>query len=989
MAVGLIFFSLLPTERAAAQYRFDSWTTDNGLPQNTVVKIAQMANGYLWLTTFDGLVRFDGIRFKVFDKSNTKGLTSNRFTALYVNSDGALWAGTEDGGLVIYRDGLFTSYIGGGGFTSHRVYEIRSDPQGEPFISTPDGPFYLRSGQFIAAPQEFDSPTSRFYRSPAGTLWVLDQSGVRQSTNGRVTHYPLRLDFSHELAAHLTCYEDRQGYLWFGDYGHLYRLKDGEVMRYDQQNGLPPLPDYTVLRPYCEDDEGGLWLVAGRTNQNTSLGLMRFKDGRFTVFEMGLATKLISHVFKDCEGTIWVALTGGLYRISKQVITTYSTNSGLLSKETYPILASGDGEVLAGTILGVSRFKNGRFSTVVKGGPLEGAQALWEEPTGRLWIGTVGGLMWYENGELRVHKDIKPSNNVWAIRADRTGNIWVGTAQGLFKFRDGNVIASYTTGDGLPSNDVKVIHEAHDGTLWFGTYGGLAKLEGGQFVAYTTADGLVGNRVRSIYEDAEGTLWIGTYDDGLSRFRDGRFFNYKVENGLFNNGGFQILEDRQGRFWISSNKGIYSVSRQELNDFAEGRIERINCVAYGKTDGMLNSECNGGRQPAGIKTRDGKLWFPTMDGVVVIDPDAVKINELPPPMLIESVSLDRDIIDFSKDVILQPGRDNLEISYTALSFLKPEQIKFKYRLEGKDKEWTDAGTRRVAYYTFLPPGSYTFRVIAANKDGVWNMQGASIRIIVLAPFYERGWFLLICACVAVTATALIFKVRVVQLRKKQAAQEAFSRQLIELQEQERKRIAAELHDGLSQNLVIIKNRALISLSDRDDSEQAFEQLEEISEAVNHALSEVREIAHDLRPLQIDRLGLKLAIESMVRRASTQELQFTARIDNLGGLLSAEMEINLYRIIQEGINNIIKHSGASEASVCIERVAQTLEITIEDNGKGFTPGATGPGESFNGSGFGLLGIAERARIFGSRPLIESAPGCGCKLFLKLSLKDGKS
>ncbi|HKQ07204.1 MAG TPA: triple tyrosine motif-containing protein [Blastocatellia bacterium] len=402
---------------------------------------------------------------------------------------------------------------------------------------------------------------------------------------------------------------------------------------------------------------------------------------------------------------------------------------------------------------------------------------------------------------------------------------------------------------------------------------------------------------------------------------------------------------------------------------------------------MRNIECNGGRQPAGLKSRDGKLWFPTMDGVVVIDPDAAIINELPPPVLIEQITTDRSPVDYSKDVILQPGQDDLEIAYTALSFIKPEQIKFKYRLEGKDDEWTEANNRRVAYYPYLPAGRYTFRIIAANQDGIWNLEGASIRIIVLAPFYQRWWFLLACGVAVAGVALLIFRARVAGLKKKQAAQQAFSRQLIELQEQERKRIAAELHDSLSQNLVIIKNRALISLGERHDPEQAFEQMEEISEAADQALSEVREIAHDLRPFQIDRLGLTRALEAMVRRASTSGLRFIVSIDNLDGLLSPEMEINLYRIIQESLNNIIKHSAATEACVRIARVEQALDITVEDNGKGFTP-ATAPGASLNGGGFGLLGITERARILGSPVLIESAPGRGCKLSLKLPLKDGK-
>ncbi|MEN3332580.1 MAG: hypothetical protein V7641_1945 [Blastocatellia bacterium] len=989
LAIGFVFFSLLPASQAAAQYRFEFWTTDNGLPQNSICQIVQTPAGYLWLTTFDGLVRFDGVRFTIFDKSNSKAISSNRFTALYAQRDEALWAGTEDGGLVIYRDGGFTSYPAGGEFTSRRVYAIRPDPQGEPFISTPDGLFYLRDGQFIAAPPEYDSPTSRFYPSPSGALWILDQNGVRQSKNGRVTVYPIRLDFTHDLYRHLTCYEDQQGRLWFGDYGHLYALKDRAVTRYDQTNGLPPLPAYTVLRPYCEDEDGGLWLAAGRANQNTSLGLMRFKDGRFTVYgtQAGLLNNIVNYIFKDREGTIWIGVTGGLHRIGKQIITAYSTASGLLNKETYPLLETGDGDLLVGTIQGVSRFKNGRFSTVIEGGLFQNVQALWEYPTGRLWIGAIGGLLWHENGKLNLQDGLGLENNVWAIRSDRAGNLWVGTTQGLFKFRDRKLMASYTTKKDLPGDDVKVIHEAGDGTLWIGTYGGLAQLKDGKFISYTPADGLAGDHVRSIYEDADGTLWIGTYDAGLSRFRDGRFFNYKVENGLFNNGVFQILEDWQGRFWISCNKGIYRVSRQQLNEYADGQVEKLTCVAYGKADGMLNSECNGGRQPAGLKTADGKLWFPTMNGVVVIDPAAVAVNELPPPVVIEQVSINRSLVGFSKEVIVHPGQNDLEIGYAALSFIKPDQIKFKYRLEGKDSEWTDADTRRVAYYPYLPPGSYMFRIIAANQDGMWNLEGASLRIIVLAPFYERWWFLLLCAGAIAAVALLIVRRRVNRLQKKQAAQEAFSRQLIESQEQERKRIAAELHDSLGQSLALIKSQVLFGLNGPLDEQLAREQLEQVGEHTSRAIEEVKQIAHNLRPYLLDQLGLTRALKAMLKTiADSCAIELVSEIADIDGLLPKDAEINLYRIVQEAMNNVIKHSGASRARVVIEPADAWLTATIQDNGKGFVPEAATAVDDGHPPRrcFGLTGLAERAHMLGGKQAIRSALDQGTSVIVTVPL-----
>jgi signal transduction histidine kinase len=578
---------------------------------------------------------------------------------------------------------------------------------------------------------------------------------------------------------------------------------------------------------------------------------------------------------------------------------------------------------------------------------------------------------------------------VWAIREDQAGAVWVGTHRGLFKFEGDRVVAHYTTKDGLPGDDVKAIHESIGemgrSVLWFGTFGGLARFKDGKFTSYTTAQGLTGNRVRSIYEDPDGTLWIGTYDDGLSRLRDGRFFNYRTEQGLYNNGVFQILEDRRGYFWISCNKGIYRVSRHELNDLADGRLSRANSIAFGKGDGMLNSECNGGRQPAGLVAPDGRLWFPTMGGVAVVDPEAAKVNPQPPPVMIEAVTLERGPVDFRERVTVAPGQRDLEIAYTGLSLLKSEQVKFKYKLEGLDTDWVDVGTRRAVYFPYLPPGSYRFRIIAANSDGVWNNEGASLSVVVLAPFYRTWWFIALASLGVVGIAMLGYHHRVAVLRAKSAAREAFSRQLIESQEIERKRIAAELHDGLGQELLVIKNRALLGLLAPDDQNRAVEQLNEISTAVSHTLDEVRQIAANLHPYQLDRLGLTKAIEAMIRKvAAAAGIKFSTEVDNIDGLFDPQAEINLYRIVQESLNNIVKHSGATEATVAIKRADERVAITIRDNGKGFvTEPARNAGPLKRG--FGLAGMSERARMLGGDYAIHSIPGEGATITLTIDLK----
>ncbi len=971
-SLSLLSLILLSGATAVAQYRFESWTADDGLPQNSVRSILQTRDGYLWLTTFDGLVRFDGVRFTVFDKSNTRGLSTNRFTALYEAKDGTLWVGTGDGGVTRYRAGVFTSYAAADGLPPGQVMGFAPDLKGELLINVGSGQFYMRDGSFVAAPPEYQAPDMKFYLAPSGARWTITKSGTTQEVGGRATQYALKLSFD---SSGVWPYEDGQGNLWLGDASGVYRLRDGQVTHYTGQDGVPL---HRLLRPYCEDDEGGVWFATD--------GLARFKDGRFTIYgqSSGLATLAVNCIFNDREGIIWVGTSSGLYRLTKQVITGYSTASGLLHREVYPILQTRNGDIWVGSVRGLSRFRAGQFTNTPLPEPYNVVQALSEDGAGRLWVGIVGGLLIYENGKLKNLSSLVEGATVATILTDRDGTVWVGSERGLFRFAGERVAAHYTTKDGLPNDDVMVVHEDRQGRLWLGTYKTLAQFKDGQFVSYAMAEGVASNRIRSLYEDADGTLWLGSYDDGLSRFRDGRFFNYKVEHGLFNNGVFQTLEDRRGYFWISCNKGIYRVSRRELNDFADGRVSRINSVAYGKQDGMRNVECNGGRLPAGIIARDGKFWFPTQEGVAVVDTEAAHLNPQAPPVLIEAVTLERTPVDFQRGVTVEPGQRDLEISYTGLSYVKPEQVRFKYRLEGLRDEWVEAGTRRTAYFPYLPPGSYTFRVIAANSDGVWNNEGAVINVVVRAPFWRRWWFWVLCAGTAIGIAVFAVRGRVIQLKKKQAEREAFSQRLIASQEGERKRIAGELHDGLGQNLLVVKNWALIGLNSLAADNPAREHLHEISETTSLALDEVREIAGNLRPYQLERLGLTNTIEQMVRQVqNSSDIEFSTEIENVDGLLSKESEINLYRVVQECVNNVLKHSAATNAWLLIKRTAGGAEITCRDDGRGFDPEA-----GSRKGGMGLTGMAERVRMLGGRYTLESAVGKGATVRVTIDKADGE-
>jgi signal transduction histidine kinase len=693
--------------------------------------------------------------------------------------------------------------------------------------------------------------------------------------------------------------------------------------------------------------------------------------------------------FADREGNYWFGtLHDGLYRARKQSVTAYGKSRGLIAEEVYPIFEDLNGDIWIGSAgNGLFRFKDGGFTNYKSdAADLAIITSIDQDRSGRLWVNGA----WRLEGERFVRgisEEALPNTVgfVWTMYEDVDGTRWIGTMAGVVRHKD-NATSHYTTRDGLAGDDTKVIIPDSAGGIWIGGYGGLTHFKDGQFTSWTERDGLPGNTVRALHQDEDGVLWIGTYDSGLGRLKDGKFTRYTAKDGLFDNGVFRILEDDRGWCWMSCNRGIYRVRKQELNDFAEGRVTSITSIAYGKSDGMLNVECNGGRWPAGIKARDGKLWFPTMGGVVVVDPATVTTNAQPPPVVIEAVRIDNKSIAadaWQASLRIEPKQQNFEIEYTALSFINSDNIRFKYKLEGLDPDWVEVGARRTAYFSHVPPGEYTFRVIAANSDGVWNNDGQTLSIRVLPPFYLTWWFLSLSVLCCLVVVFGAYRYRVAQLHRKHQQQQEFSRQLIASQENERQRIAAELHDSLGQNLLIIKNRALLGLMASETAPEGKEQLDEIAASASQSIEEVREIAYNLRPYHLDRLGLTNAIEAMIEKvAATTPIRLIPQIDSIDGLFPKEAEIIVFRVVQESINNIVKHSGANEARVRIERQARAVTITIKDDGRGFS--AKRSAES-RGGGFGLAGMSERVRVLGGEQTIHSVPGQGVTITITLNAK----
>jgi signal transduction histidine kinase/ligand-binding sensor domain-containing protein len=977
---------------AFSQIAIDIWTADDGLPQNITRAVCQTPDGYLWIATFDGLVRFDGVRFTTFSRSNTRGLNGNRFGTMFCTTSGDIWAGTEGTGLTRYRQGRFTTFTTRDGLLSNTVDAVSGDDHGRLWALAKG---HLHEWQesrqrFVPLEREEDRYTYWVSADGRGGFWRIDEKGLNLFDRGQRSIYLLPAGWPRNPFVMIG--RDVNGSLWLstsnGDVAELAGSRWNWVLR----NGSAALASRAQSAFISEyrDSHGRVWPT--ETEWIRKAGLVSYLK-----LPPGNRPERIpfTSLFEDREGSIWLCTDGqGLFRVRTEAIKAFSQEQGLPDRNVYPIFQSRDGSIWIGTWSGgLCRYKNSQFTTYPVADHLgpHRINSIFEDRSGALWVAERAALYRLTNRSFKPVPwkagTLSGEPAIRVIHQDPHGTMWFGTGEGLVGF-DGHHWQTFTRKDGLATDDTRAIINGRDDTLWVAGYGGLSSLRNGNLRSWTERDGLASNMIRALYEDADGVLWIGTYDGGLSRFRNGRFTSYTVREGLANNGAFQILEDSSPNLWMTCNRGIYRVSKRDLNDFAAGRISRIVSVAYGKHDGMRNAECNGGLMPAGIKAQDGTLWVPTQDGVVVIDPEKLIPAPKPPPVNIESCMIDRVAVELQSTIRVSPVSENIEIDYTAPSLINSERIRFRYRLEGLDTGWVEADTRRTAYYSHLPAGNYTFKVTAAHSDGAWNPEGASLALIVLPPFYRTWWFTLSAWMIGTSAVGLIIRYRFRQLERARASQQAFSRQLIAYQEGERKRLAAELHDSLGQRLIVIKNLAVLFLKSVNGNQGERRKIDEISDECSRAIDEVREISYNLRPHQLDRLGLTKAVLALVRTAAkATPAKIIAEVDDIDTFFPKEAEISFYRIVQECLTNVVKHSDATEVHLSVRCEEAAISLAVRDNGKGFTPGM--PVTDPSNGGFGLVGIRERAQLLGGRTRIHTASGLGTTVSIHFAARESRN
>jgi signal transduction histidine kinase/ligand-binding sensor domain-containing protein/CheY-like chemotaxis protein len=809
MVGGPFFLFSLDPNKKITQYIQERWEIQDGLPQNFVSCITQTPNGYLWLGTEEGLVRFDGKKFKVFGKNDVEQLSENVITALYTDREGNLYIGTYGAGLFHLEEGKFFPFPGQNdkGLSRNRVRCIHEDREGTLWVGTETmGLYRLKNGNVSRISVDdglSDNKIWSIQEDWQGNLWIgTDQGGLNRLGNGEIKVFTTREGLSDNCVWCL--YEDRSRNLWIGtNGGGLNCLRDGKFTWYTTGNGLSS----NKIKDLYEDRDGNLWIGTYEG------GLNRLKDGKFSAYDPGQleAHQKILSQYEDREGSIWIGTEiGGLFRLRDGKFTSFTTRDGLADNTVRPIYEDRAGNLWVGTFKGLNRLENGKITAFTTRDGLSDntVQSICEDREGTLWIGTIKGLNRLDpkTGKISVYRENEElsSNNIYVIYEDRQGSLWIGSQKGgLIRLKNGE-FTRFTKEQGLGSDEVRCIFQDSTGRLWIGTDGGglnRMELATGELTLYTGKDGLSSDIMAAFYEDRQGTLWIGTFGGGLIRLKEGKFSSITTQNGLFNDVVYHILEDESENLWMSCNKGIFRVSKQQVDDFMDhsnNASSRIQCVSYDEKDGMISRECNGGTSPSGWKTRDHKLWFPTIKGAVMIDPSNIKYNRLLPPVVVETIIADSRTIQPSqshsfstqKKVHLPAGTEQVEIHYTAASLLVPDRVHFRYRLEGYDKERREVGSRRTAYYTKIPPGDYTFQVIACNDDGFWNETGASVSFYQEPFFHQTGWFYLLCAMGVVLVALGVYRFQVRRLTRNKKELEALVAQRTRQLEESNRRLEA-------------------------------------------------------------------------------------------------------------------------------------------------------------------------------------------------------
>ena len=987
-ALAAGFFSALA---APPNYFTRIWQVEQGLPQNKVTAVVQTRDGYLWLGTYNGLARFDGVRFTVFNDNNTPELRSSRITSLFEADDGTLWIGTENGNVSQYKDGHFAAVPLRANWRGGKIYAISSDEAGDVWLMNETGELVrVRDGQVLAPAAGVIAKVVALTRSASGQIWVDREGRVSLLKQGQLQPVGFAATNSETYPYIQGIAASRDGGLWVACNSGIRKWKDGQWVA---DLGVAPW-GWNIVANFAETSAGvlaggtssdGLWLFFADQTNTPALHLDHTN---------GLPSDWVISLWEDREKNLWCGTGAGLVVIRPNNIETISPPDNWKSRPVLSVLPTPDGALWVGTEgAGLYRLQDGSWTNFDSAQSLRNPYvwSLAADSSGKVWAGTWGGGLFAQKADAFDFApglgDFRAPIPALLFLGDE---LWIGTTTGVLRYKEGKS-DGFTEIAGKPFGDVRAIAEDKSGALWFGTAGGgLVRREKGNFRRFKKSDGLSSDFIECLHFANDGALWVGTFGGGLNRFKDGKFSVINRDQGLPNSVIGHIESDERGFFWMSSYGGILRASEKELNRCADGAIAGIPFLTYGINDGLPTLECSEGLQSAGGKTADGRLWFPTAKGLVAVDPTRVKMNRLAPPVRIEQMLVDDKTFadgNAAGPLKIPPGRHRIEFEYTGLSFVAPEKVRFKCRLKNFDTDWADAGTKRVATYNYIPPGKYAFQVSACNNDGVWNETGASLTFEVLPYFWQTTWFHALggLATVLVASGAVWFDTRRRMRRKLERAER--QRDI----ERERSRIAQDIHDDLGAQLTRITMMSESALGESANPGRIAAGLVKIYETARELTRSMDEIVWAVSPRHdtLESLATyleKFAHDWLATAGFRCRLDLPLQFPDLH--LTSEVRHNVFLAFKEALHNTVKHSGASEVLIRLAVKEKSFELAVEDNGRGFAVGEKAkevyPAQGRAASGNGLENMRRRMRSIGGSCEIQSVPGAGTKAIFSVQL-----
>jgi ligand-binding sensor domain-containing protein/signal transduction histidine kinase len=964
-----------------ANYSMQSWQVEDGLPYDSVNRIVQGRQGFIWVASIGGLVRFDGAHFQTFTSPLIVGAGGRNIRDLVAGQGDSLLMLPATGGIVQLTNGVFSLHPASARLAGRQLVSLFEEPDGTLWVGTLDGHVIRwKDGRMIQFGSK-DGLSDHVWTKPdfamdsKGQVWIADGDFLGVYQDGRLAR------INEGLASPIAVAPSRSGGIWVAGRDRLLKMENGQFITVSTNF---PWAASAAVKDIYEDRAGGLWLGT------SARGLFRMTGGTF--HRMATSDRSITSITEDREGDLWVSTAGGgIDRLNSSIATIYNIKSGLNEDVSDAVCEDRQGTMwFANRSGGVARLTGGLVSMVrFPGGRNLSAQAILADDQDRIWVGAESGLYRFPADHPERLKMMNPSlQRVHVLFLSHNGDVWVAAEPASLGRFHNNQYQAFSEADGFLGERIRAITQDKAGTIWIGTENGeLYSWTDNRFTRFTQNDGLPGAPIRALHADADG-LWIGTIGGGLVLYAQGHFHTVSFADGLPDNVISQIQEDDHGRLWCGTRRGIFNVKKRDLLDYFAGKIPEVNVVTFGKSDELSKTYCLASQcQPNTWKGGDGQLWFATQEGVVDLDADAFKPNLLPPPVLVEGLKVNDQWLATTGMVRVAPCPRKLEFQFAALSYVAPGKVRFKYKLDGVDSVWNETAEGDVVY-AGLPPGRYQLHVTACNNDGVWDKRDATLPFVVLRAWWQTWWFrggMLLMFAGVVAAGGRHWANRRWQLRLGRLEQQ-------QAVERDRARIARDIHDDLGAGLTQIT--LLCELARREPAE-AEAHLEHISDSARQLTRDMDEIVWAVDPQHDTFSGLMdylsafaedyLRVAGIRCRMDLPPTYPEARVD-------AEMRHNLFLALKEMLNNVVKHARASEVWLRLRMGERAFTLIVEDNGQG-VQAANGDTTVMGGericSGAGLPNLRKRLGTIGGQCVVHSSPSHGTRVEMTLGLNGAVS